>query len=348
MLRFLFVFGALWLVSSATPAAGFDCGTIEQPLSRAICENDELFGTNFYTELSGLLQSIMDNVIEGDDSIFDGHNRWTKEMEESYASGGKSIEQVKVDFDEHILELRGHPYISRYVEGRPRIHNFDLLPDYNFGFWLHKIDCDPGAYCQAMGMLDIYLPRHKNARQRIELPNLTFSIDDILSDSDDDDCRHKHKIFDLQACKLWLEGRDMSKALLGNLLQIADYNFDGSFDFALRKSTDPSDEGNYGESWVFIYDKKQQEFFYAPALTSLFEGRMVDVDEKKKQLTSSYSYRWLYDGVDYRVENNMPVPLRKHVRSRDGDDIVEAEYIWQDNDWFKIKEKRSSYWGRTE
>ena len=96
------------------------------------------------------------------------------------------------------------------------------------------------------------------------------------------------------------------------LINVGDFNFDGYDDFAIQVGN----SGSYGSPSydVYLYDPSQKSFKISQPMSELIEETLgfFRVDSIKKRLvTLTKSGCCYHETVEYKVQNNLPVPVSR-------------------------------------
>ena len=115
------------------------------------------------------------------------------------------------------------------------------------------------------------------------------------------------------------------------LINAGDFNFDGHEDFAIQTGNG----GSYGSPSyrVYLYTPSQTAFQFSSPMSSLIEQTLgfFHVDSARKRLvTLNKSGCCFHETVEYKVENNLPVPISRVVE----DATRKSGYVYVSHEQF--------------
>jgi len=350
MLRFLFIFG-FWLAAQSVQAASIDCKNPTHPVDEALCSQYFVAAIEAIEEHFSYFQKRTTN---GDSFFADKQQQWFQKTREDCASDLLNIIScVEKYYDARFYDWRynhndpdNHPSFSLGYNGKfpvlPVLWGKGILKNYDFGFFITAILCEnyegdcPGIY------LGIFTETDDMPRQFLDVsPYFTSPASLECISSISENCSD---IFVKET------GEQVTPENLADLIDVADFNFDGFQDFAFRYAQDDDGERKY---WVFLYNPEDGLFYYAPSFTQTYSYNEYDacaakeyrLDEEKGEIIAytsgegtAINTQCSLEEIYYRAEGL--VPLRrtfKEFSDENKDGVITHEDVWQDNKWQPVK-----------
>jgi len=320
---FPFVMLCFFSLPPAVEAASFDCTKANHPVEKAICGNDEL--SKLDDELAQIFQSRKAFVIQGDTHLVDEQKKWLSEMRKECKADNEIDKCVKRKYRLRIDgDLRLLPFSASIAPPKGDEEKFvwlkDMLPEYDLKLALEPAPvCDENFVCSYERLLSIFPKGQKNPRQAIVLP---YEIG-------------QHNLSEMT-----------DKLNQKQLFEVVDYNFDGCPDFAVYTGI----EGIRGakEYRVFLCNKKDGKFYYAPAFSDMIYAQVVERDkENKKYKVFDRASCCQHYSIIYKVENNIPIPVFQTIRDsmnseKEGEYFIFRDEVWKNGAWQMLRERRST------
>jgi uncharacterized protein len=282
----------LFLVPGVVLAASFDCAKAHSPLEHAICDNPALSRAD--EQLAKAYDDGLRKLGDGAGILRRTQRLWLKDLPDQLKRLG--VAAVQSGYEERLKELQAIPdFPSPAQEAAGDTIEPSTAPhDYDVTLRLIRpclnSDDDNGGFCTVPGQVIVRPAGKPDVLQVINIPAVLM---DCTLDAN-------AKAGTPQNCGT------------GGLLAVEDYNFDGRDDIAVAND-EPGGYGAFGAD-IFLFDPVQKKFVYSPEISALAASLVFQVDKTRKQLrTSSKGGCCYHEDTIYRVENNLPVPVSRHI-----------------------------------
>lgn len=282
-------------------AASFDCKVAHRPIEQAICSDAELSALD--DKLATTYRTVLHSQGDKDaaDDVKKDQRRWLATEQKQFDTPAllqnhTKLDQLKALYRQRLQDLHAMPVFptaSQPVQG-PVFFMDHIARHYNFTLrMLNPCPIDnryDESTCEGSGQVLVY---KKSSRQLVQTISMTTIF--VTLTQNHQPLTNSAKMYDYQG-----------------VINVGDFNFDGSEDFAIQNGN----QGSYGgPSYdVYLFDSTTQQFVYNDAMSGLIQETLgfFDVDPAKKVIrTMGKSGCCYHEFTTYRVEKNTPVPIHR-------------------------------------
>ncbi len=287
---------------SVAAAASFDCATARSPVEQAICADPKLSAAD--DQVAVAYRTALARLGESAGIAKNAQRQWLHDLPGALKGGGAAALLNAYDLQlQTLTAIPEFPSAAQPAAG-PSIRPNSTIDGYDLTLRLLRACAADASDCEVPGQLLLRAKDPKDGTQILNLPMVRAECES------GDACSFESAV------------------------TVADFNFDGHPDIAIDNDV-AGGYGSYGAN-IFLFDPAQGRFVYSDGLSTLTASLTFDLDTKHKLIrTGSKSGCCYHLDTVYRIENNRPVPVSRHIEDASGnsDKAKITDSRWVNGRW---------------